>query len=53
MVRLMLDAGVTICYTAATLYRKMAPFAKQIGLPNTSDRASTPQVQKALTEVKC
>lgn len=33
MVRLMRDAGVTICYTAPTFYRQMAPFAKQIGLP--------------------
>ena len=33
MVRLMRDAGVTICYTAPTFYRQMAPFARQIGLP--------------------
>ncbi|KRC27833.1 AMP-binding protein [Acidovorax sp. Root217] len=33
MVRLMNDAGVTICYTAPTFYRQMAPFARQLGLP--------------------
>ena len=33
MVRLMRDAGVTLCYTAPTFYRQMAPFAKEIGLP--------------------
>src|SRR5690606_20237237 len=33
MVTLMRDAGVTISYTAPTFYRQMAPFAKQIGLP--------------------
>jgi len=33
MVVLMRDAGVTISYTAPTFYRQMAPFAKQIGLP--------------------
>lgn len=33
MVRLMREAGVTICYTAPTFYRQMAPFARQIGLP--------------------
>lgn len=31
MVTLMRDAGVTICYTAPTFYRQMAPFAKAIG----------------------
>jgi 2-aminobenzoate-CoA ligase len=33
MVRLMREAGVTICYTAPTFYRQMAPFARQMGLP--------------------
>ncbi|UCU99714.1 AMP-binding protein [Acidovorax radicis] len=33
MVRLMREAGVTICYTAPTFYRQMAPFAQQLGLP--------------------
>ncbi len=33
MVRLMREAGVTICYTAPTFYRQMAPFARQLGLP--------------------
>ncbi|MES2610925.1 MAG: AMP-binding protein [Pseudomonadota bacterium] len=33
MVHLMREAGVTICYTAPTFYRQMAPFARQLGLP--------------------
>ena len=33
MVKLMAQAGATICYTAPTLYRQMAPFARQHGLP--------------------
>lgn len=28
------DVGATICYTAPTFYRQMAPFAKQHGLPS-------------------
>ncbi|MBL8372130.1 MAG: AMP-binding protein [Burkholderiaceae bacterium] len=34
MVRLIRDVGATICYTAPTFYRQMAPFAKAIGLPS-------------------
>lgn len=34
MVKLINDKGATICYTAPTLYRQMAPFAKQQGLPS-------------------
>lgn len=33
MVKLINDVGATICYTAPTFYRQMAPFAKQHGLP--------------------
>ena len=33
MVRLMNDVKATICYTAPTFYRQMAPFAKQVGMP--------------------
>jgi 2-aminobenzoate-CoA ligase len=33
MVKLITQAGATICYTAPTLYRQMAPFARQHGLP--------------------
>jgi 2-aminobenzoate-CoA ligase len=32
MVKLIKQAGATICYTAPTLYRQMAPFARQHGL---------------------
>lgn len=32
MVRLMGQVGATICYTAPTFYRQMAPFAKQHGI---------------------
>jgi 2-aminobenzoate-CoA ligase len=32
MVKLIQQAGATICYTAPTLYRQMAPFARQHGL---------------------
>ena len=32
MVRLMGQVGATICYTAPTFYRQMAPFAKQQGI---------------------
>jgi 2-aminobenzoate-CoA ligase len=32
MVKLMAEVGATICYTAPTLYRQMAPFAKQHGV---------------------
>ena len=34
MVRQMRDHGVTICYTAPTFYRQMAPHAKSIGIPS-------------------
>lgn len=34
MVRLIREVGATICYTAPTFYRQMAPFAKAIGLPS-------------------
>lgn len=33
MVRLLHDKGATICYTAPTFYRQMAPHARQSGLP--------------------
>lgn len=33
MVRLMREVGATVCYTAPTFYRQMAPFAKAQGLP--------------------
>lgn len=33
MVKLIREAGATICYTAPTFYRQMAAFAKQHGLP--------------------
>jgi 2-aminobenzoate-CoA ligase len=33
MVTFMNEVGATICYTAPTFYRQMAPFAKAIGLP--------------------
>ncbi len=32
MVRLMNEVGATICYTAPTFYRQMAPFAKELGV---------------------
>ena len=32
MVRTINDAGATICYTAPTFYRQMAPFARQVGV---------------------
>lgn len=34
MVRKMRDNGVTICYTAPTFYRQMAPYAKALGIPS-------------------
>ena len=34
MVRLIGEVGATICYTAPTFYRQMAPFAKAVGLPS-------------------
>lgn len=34
MVRLMNQIGATLCYTAPTFYRQMAPFAKQLGVPS-------------------
>ena len=33
MVKLIKQVGATICYTAPTFYRQMAPFAKQHGVP--------------------
>ncbi len=33
MVKTIRDAGATICYTAPTFYRQMAPFAKALGVP--------------------
>ncbi|WBY03778.1 AMP-binding protein [Ramlibacter tataouinensis] len=33
MVKLIGEVGATICYTAPTFYRQMAPFARQHGLP--------------------
>ncbi len=32
MVRTISDIGATICYTAPTFYRQMAPFARQLGV---------------------
>jgi 2-aminobenzoate-CoA ligase len=34
MVKLVNQTGATICYTAPTFYRQMAPFAKQHGTPS-------------------
>jgi 2-aminobenzoate-CoA ligase len=34
MVRLIGEVGATICYTAPTFYRQMAPFAKSVGIPS-------------------
>jgi 2-aminobenzoate-CoA ligase len=34
MVRLIGEVGATICYTAPTFYRQMAPFAKTLGTPS-------------------
>jgi len=34
MVKLVTEVGATICYTAPTFYRQMAPFAKQHGVPS-------------------
>ena len=34
MVKLLKQAGATICYTAPTFYRQMAAFAKQLGVPD-------------------
>ncbi|WP_332778052.1 AMP-binding protein [Polaromonas sp.] len=34
MVKLINQVGATICYTAPTFYRQMAPFAKQQGMPS-------------------
>ncbi|MEO7401466.1 MAG: AMP-binding protein [Polaromonas sp.] len=34
MVKLITQVGATICYTAPTFYRQMAPFAKQLGAPD-------------------
>lgn len=33
MVKLINQVGATVCYTAPTFYRQMAPFAKQHGVP--------------------
>ncbi len=32
MVKLMIEQGATICYTAPTFYRQMAPFARTLGV---------------------
>lgn len=34
MVKLIGEVGATICYTAPTFYRQMAPFARQHGVPS-------------------
>lgn len=34
MVKVIRDVGATICYTAPTFYRQMAPFAKALGVPS-------------------
>ena len=34
MVKVINEIGATICYTAPTFYRQMAPFAKQLGVPS-------------------
>ena len=34
MVKLIKQVGATICYTAPTFYRQMAPFATQLGAPD-------------------
>ena len=34
MVRKMRDNGITVCYTAPTFYRQMAPYAKALGIPS-------------------
>ena len=34
MVRQIREVGATICYTAPTFYRQMAPFARELGLPS-------------------
>jgi len=34
MVRTINDVGATICYTAPTFYRQMAPFAREHGVPS-------------------
>ncbi len=34
MVRKMRDNGITICYTAPTFYRQMAPYAQALGIPS-------------------
>lgn len=33
MVRTINEVGATICFTAPTFYRQMAPFAKELGMP--------------------
>lgn len=33
MVRTIREVGATICYTAPTFYRQMAPFARELGVP--------------------
>ena len=40
MVKLINEVGATICYTAPTFYRQMAPYAKQHGLPRLHTCAS-------------
>lgn len=34
MVKVIREVGATICYTAPTFYRQMAPFAKALGVPS-------------------
>jgi 2-aminobenzoate-CoA ligase len=34
LVKLINEIGATICYTAPTFYRQMAPFVKQHGMPS-------------------
>lgn len=34
MVQVIHEIGATLCYTAPTFYRQMAPFARQIGVPS-------------------
>ncbi|MBE2263804.1 MAG: AMP-binding protein [Burkholderiaceae bacterium] len=60
MVRLMREVRATICYTAPTFYRQMAPFAQATGLPDLRICVSagealpdaTRQLWKAATDVE-
>ncbi len=40
MVKLISEVGATICYTAPTFYRQMAPFARQHGVPTLRECVS-------------